>query len=93
MIFPKGVLYVISDDIYDYAATSYQFVHYGIENRTTMYSQFYPDLFIGVQPYLYFELWMNGMITAFFGGSYVYNLLIVTYPILLWLYVGFIGSD
>ena len=87
MIFPKGVLYVISDDIYDYAATSYQFVHYGIENRTTMYSQFYPDLFTGVQPYHYFELWMNGMITTVFGGSYVYNLLFVTYPILLWLYV------
>jgi hypothetical protein len=85
--FSKGALYVISDDIYDYAATSYQLVHYGIENRTSIYSQFYPDLFTGVQPYHYFELWLNGMITAFFGGSYVYNLLFVTYPLLLWLYV------
>ncbi len=85
--FSKGALYVISDDIYDYASTSYQLVQYGIENRTSMYSQFYPDLFTGVQPYHYFELWLNGMITIFFGGSYVYNLLFITYPLLLWLYV------
>jgi hypothetical protein len=85
--FSKGAHYVISDDIYDYASTSYQLVNYGIENRTSMYSQFYPDLFTGVQPYHYFELWLNGMITALFGGSYVYNLLFVTYPILLWLFV------
>ena len=30
---------------------------------------------------------MNGMITTVFGGSYVTNLLFVTYPVLLWLYV------
>lgn len=85
--FSKGALYVISDDIYDYAATSSQLVHYGVENRTSMYSILYPDMFTGVQPYHYFELWLNGMITTFFGGSYVYNLLFVTYPLLLWLYV------
>ena len=85
--FSKGALYVISDDIYDYASTSYQLVNYGIENRTSLFSQFYPDLFTGVQPYHYFELWMNGTITNVFGGSYVYNLLFVTYPVLLWLYV------
>lgn len=85
--FSKGALYLISDDIYDYASTSYQLVNYGIENRTSLFSQFYPDLFTGVQPYHYFELWLNGMITTFFGGSYVTNLLFVTYPLLLWLYV------
>ncbi len=85
--FSKGTLYVISDDIYDYASTSYQLVNYGIENRTSLFSQFYPDLFTGVQPYHYFELWLNGIITTFFGGSYVTNLLFVTYPLLLWLYV------
>ncbi len=85
--FSKGALYVISDDIYDYASTSYQLVHYGIENRTSLLAEFYPKLFNGVQPYHYFELWLNGMITTVFGGSYVTNLLFVTYPLLLWLYV------
>lgn len=85
--FSKGALYLISDDIYDYAATSYQLVHYGIENRTSILAEFYPKLFNGVQPYHYFELWLNGLVTTLFGGSYVYNLLFVTYPLLLWLYV------
>jgi hypothetical protein len=62
-------------------------VHYGIENRTSLLAEFYPKLFNGVQPYHYYELWLNAMITTFFGGSYVTNLLFVTYPLLLWLYV------
>ena len=84
--FFKDKPYVISDDIFDYASTSYQLVHYGIENRTSMLSTFYPDLFIGLQPYHYFELWLNGLISTIFGGSYVYNLLFVTYPLLIWIY-------
>lgn len=85
--FTKGKLYLISDDIYDYASTSYQLVHYGIENRTSMFSIFYPELFKGVQPYHYFELWLNGLFSSIFGGSYAFNLLFFTYPILIWIYI------
>lgn len=85
--FKENTFYVISDDIYDYASTSYQLVHYGYENRNSILANFYPDLFKGIQPYHYYELWLNGIFTKFTYGSYVYTLLFVTYPFLIWLLV------
>lgn len=83
--FLKQIPYNISDDIYDYASNSYQLIKYGNENRSPLLSDMYPSLFSGIQPYHFFEIWLNGIFFKFNNGSVVYNLIYVTYPFMLWI--------
>lgn len=90
--FIKNIPYKISDDIYDYASNSYQLIKYGNENRWPLLSLFYPSLFSGIQPYHFFEIWLNGIFLKINNSSVVYNLIFVTYPFLIWiLLIGLIA--
>ena len=83
--------YLVSDDIYLYAGISKQMLEFGQENTSAYLYGLYPTLFNGVQPYHYFELWLNNFFNLI-NKNAVNNLIFVTYPVLLWvLSIGFLA--
>jgi hypothetical protein len=76
--------YIPSDDILIYASYSKHLVDFGQENKFALFSQFYPSLFTGMNPYHFFEIWMNSAISVSNNLSYSHNIVFVTYPTLIW---------
>jgi hypothetical protein len=77
--------YLASDDIFFYSTISNQLNEFKQENISPILSYFYPKLFSGIQPYHYFDLWLNIIFQKLNGYSTVHNLIFVTYPFLLWI--------
>ena len=77
-----------SDDIFIYASYSKHLVEFGEENKFAMFSKIYPDLFSGTNPYHFYEIWTNSLVTKFNNQSYTYNFIYVSYPLLLWVFLN-----
>ena len=77
--------YVVSDDIYLYATIGNQMLSYGQENTSAFLSYFYKNDFSGIQPYHYFEIWLNAFVSFINQKSHVYNLIFISYTLLLWI--------
>lgn len=84
--------FVVSDDIYLYATIGNHMLYYGQENTSAFLSFFYKNDFSGIQPYHYFEIWLNAFVSFINQKSHVYNLIFISYSILLWiLLLGYIA--
>ncbi len=78
--------YMPSDDIHLYASNAYSFLENGHENYNGILSQLYPELFAGMNPYHYYEIWFTSMLTFISGLSGVYIMLFIINPYLVWLF-------
>lgn len=87
--FSKLEFKIPSDDIIVYASYSKQIVEFGQENKYALFSHFYPKLFNGVNPYHFYELWLNALVSLLNKNESIYNLIFITYPLLIWM--AFIG--
>jgi hypothetical protein len=85
--FNQNEPYIPSDDIFIYASYSKHLIEFGQENKFAMFSQIYPKLFSGINPYHFYEIWLNGFVTKINNLSYSYNFIFVTYPLLVWIFV------
>jgi hypothetical protein len=82
--FTSSSPYLASDDIFFYSTISNQINEFKHENISPILSSLYPKLFSGIQPYHYFELWLNQIFQKLNSLNTVNNLIFVTYPFLLW---------
>lgn len=85
--FSKGDFKIPSDDIIVYASYSKHIIEFGQENKYALFSHFYPKLFTGLNPYHFYELWMNALVTKLNQDSSILNLNFITYPLLIWIVV------
>jgi hypothetical protein len=81
-----------SDDILLYSGFSNSIVQFGNENRYEALNFLYPQLFSGISPYHFYEIWFTSLIGHITGKSYSFILLLVVYPYLVWLTVLGISS-
>lgn len=84
--FKNLIPYKVSDDIYLYATIANQMKEFGQENTSAFLYGIYPNLFKGIQPYHYFELWLNNFFSLF-SKYEVNNLIFITYPYLIWIFL------
>jgi poly(A) polymerase len=54
----------------------------GNENKEMLKNFMFPEMFEGVSPYHYFELWLTGFFSTLYNISSLKIILLVTYPIL-----------
>lgn len=83
--FSKSDIKIPSDDIIIYAGYSKQIVEFGQENKYALFSHFYPKLFYGLNPYHFYEIWLNALVAKTNNYSSIYNLIFLTYPLLIWI--------
>lgn len=81
--------YMPSDDVHLYASNAYSFLEYHQENYNGGLSKLYPELFTGMNPYHYYEIWFTAFLISLSGLSGVYIMLFIIFPYLVWLF--FIG--
>lgn len=79
-VIPSGTALLLND-IHIYSLRSYYLGQSGWENYFGVYNTFDPN-FHGLNPYHYFELWLNASINQVFGSLSVLNLSLVTGPLL-----------
>lgn len=85
-------LYVPSSDIIQYASYANGLVQYGSENKFEALNVLYPELFNGMSPYHYYEIWFTSLIGSVCKLSFVFTLQLIVYPYLIWLFVLGIAS-
>jgi hypothetical protein len=75
-----------SADVIQYASYASSMVEFGSENKYEALIKLYPNLFSGIGPYHYYEIWFTSLIGFFTGKSYVFMLQFIVYPYLIWLF-------
>ncbi len=87
-LFEMNYLYPVSGirfphaDYFFYSELSDSLNNFGKENLWTSRNILFPDHFKGIQPYHYFELWLNAFISKLFHFPSIYSLLLISYPCL-----------
>ena len=76
-----------SADILEYATFASSMSQFGNENKYEALSHLYPQLFSGVGPYHYYEIWFTSLLGNLTGKSYALLLQLVVYPYLIWLFI------
>lgn len=76
-----------SDDILLYSGFANSLVQFGNENRYEVLNVLYPQLFSGISPYHFYEIWFTSLIGSTSGLGYAYILLFVVSPYLVWLFI------
>ncbi len=75
---PSDFFNIPSRDMAFYARSSYQLVDKGIETHT--FNPFYQEL-NQLEPYHYFDLWLNGIVSKVTGNNNLLNIFYVIYPL------------
>jgi len=81
-----------SADVLAYASYASSMVQFGVENKYEALNHLYPEIFSGIGPYHYYEIWFTGLLGCITGKSYVLLLQLVVYPYLIWLFILGIAS-
>ena len=81
-IYTSSVIKLPDDDYFFYSKISDSLNYFGKENKFVTLNYLYPNKFNGLQPYHYFELWINAFISWVFRLSSTYSLLLITFPLI-----------
>jgi hypothetical protein len=83
----KCTPFLPSADILEYASFASSMSQFGNENKYEALSHLYPQLFSGIGPYHYYEIWFSSLLGSITGKSYAFLLQLVVYPYLIWLFI------
>ena len=79
--------YLPSDDVLLYSGFSNGLIEYGNENKYETLNLLYPNLFSGISPYHFYEIWFTSLVGFITGKGYAFLYLFVVSPYLVWLFV------
>lgn len=91
--FSQTNFYLHSEDIMSYGALVENFPIYNTENGFGVLNEIYPNLFSGISPYHYYEIWMSCFLHFYTGVSGSNILQFCVYPFLTFLlYLAILGT-
>lgn len=82
----------VSEDILFYGNAAKDLTVFGFENTSGLLNEIYPQLFDGIAPYHYYELWFTSIVAKCFHLSHTYSLVLIVYSYLVYLlYLGIVS--